>query len=236
MGIGPGVLAQPQLTDLLDAYSLQISRNINCMMIGKIVSFDKTTNTAKVQIASKRKLATGQIVPYPVLADCPVVHLQGGGAFLEFPITAGDTCMVLFSDRSIDSWFVSGSIDIPDMARVHSLSDGVVLVGVQPKTSALVLTGDGVNLNAKTHKLTLQNNDCSVSIDNGLKLNGKAKKLSVKNNAKNLKAILEAMLDAIVGATGTAVVDPGTHAGTCAITANPNISTVKLLIAQLLED
>jgi hypothetical protein len=205
------------------------------MLVGKIISFDKTTNTAKVNIAIKRKLANGTVVKYPVLADCPVIHMQGGGAFLEFPITAGDTCMVLFSDRSLDSWFISGTIDVPDSSRTHSISDGIVLVGVQPKTSALVLDGTSVNLNAKTHKLKLQNNDCSISIDSGVKVDAKAKKVRIKNNAKNLKAILEAFVDL----TQLIITSGASNGGGAVVWTAPVITdftAIKTQIAQLLED
>jgi hypothetical protein len=106
---------------------------------------------------------------------------------------------------------------------------------VQPKTSALVLDGTSVNLNAKTHKLKLQNNDCSISIDSGVKVDAKAKKVRIKNNAKNLKAILEAFVDL----TQLIITSGASNGGGAVVWTAPVITdftAIKTQIAQLLED
>jgi hypothetical protein len=68
-------------------------------------------------------------VDYPVLTDVPVFILSGGGFAVTFPVAAGDTCLVCFNDRDLDSWFQSNSAVPPNSARMHSLSDGLALVG-----------------------------------------------------------------------------------------------------------
>jgi hypothetical protein len=235
----PTLVGQPQLKYMLDAHARQLSRDINCMLPAQIVSFDAAANTATVKLMVKRQLVDGTTITFPPIVDCPVVVMRGGGAWLEFPIAAGDDCIVLFADRSIDNWFTAGDVAVPDMSRAHAFSDAVVLIGVSPSPRALALTGDHVGLHAEGHKLILDNDDCSVSLDAGVKVDAQAKKVSVKNNAKNLKAILEAMLDAMIGATGTiaGTVGPApTVTGTCAITTNVNIAAIKTQIALLLED
>jgi hypothetical protein len=85
-----------------------------------------------------------QSIQLPVLLDCPVLWLGGGGVTMTFPITAGDECLVIFSSRCIDAWWQQGfvpgqagvpvngkqTMDPPDL-RMHNLSDGFALVGVK---------------------------------------------------------------------------------------------------------
>ncbi len=121
--------AKPQLRDLLNQHKQEIFGDFNCHQVGKIVSFDATKQTASVQLQILAVLPDGSQVPYPLLTDCPVFINGGGGATITFPITAGDTCLVLFNDRNIDNWFTTGNVVAPNDSRAHSLSDGLVLVG-----------------------------------------------------------------------------------------------------------
>lgn len=123
---------EPRLRGVLETQKSEILYGLNCHEVGHVVSFDSNTQTATVQIDVLRQIVdAGQIknVPYPLLTDCPV-HFPGGGDFsLQFPVTAGDTCLVLFNDRDIDLWFKTGNNVSPNTSRAHDLSDGLVLVG-----------------------------------------------------------------------------------------------------------
>lgn len=127
----------PSLADVLESFKKDIFRTMNCMKIGKIVSFNGTKKTARVQLLFKSVYPDGTLVSYPVLVDCPVFTLQGGLGAVEFPIAANDQCLVMFSDRNIDMWFQTGNENAPPNARCHDLADGVVLVGINALNSTL---------------------------------------------------------------------------------------------------
>lgn len=137
-------LIKPTLRDLLDKFSTEIFTNLNCMLVGKINSFDKTKKTAEIQIMIKHLTSSG-VSAYPVLVDCPVFTLQGGGAQLKMPIAAGDSCLVFFCDHNIDAWFASGASVLANDSRAHDLSDGFAFVGVDSLAS--VATAYDVNVN-----------------------------------------------------------------------------------------
>jgi hypothetical protein len=130
-------IPDPQLTDALYQLKLDISRTLNAVKVGQIQSFDSTRRTAQVQILFKRILNDGTIADYPVLVDCPVFTLQGGGGAIEFPISAGDQCLLLFADRNLDAWFQNGNAAAPFDARCHDLSDGIAVVGLNALGSTL---------------------------------------------------------------------------------------------------
>ena len=88
----------------------------------------------------------GHVADYPLLLDCPVVVLQGGGAYIDLPIAEGDYCLVLFNDRNIDTWWDTGNVVVPRNRRKHSLSDGIALVGINPRIEVREIDGTAVRI------------------------------------------------------------------------------------------
>ncbi len=148
----------PDLRALLDSFKQEVLTSLNCHLLGKIISFDATKQTASVQIQQTKILPDGSTVPYPLLTDCPVQFPSGGGAFLTLPVAAGDSCLVLFHDTDIDNWFETGNVAQPNSVRSHSLSDGLVIPGFSnlgdpipdfPATkAALRYAGASISINA----------------------------------------------------------------------------------------
>lgn len=129
----------PGLKDLLNTFEKSLLINFNCHHLGTVQSFDPEQQTAEVTINYQRTFfnlnsLTQQYeqvqVPYPVLAECPVVILSGNKTALTFPIAKGDECIVLFNDRDIDNWFAGSTTAGVATPRLHSFSDGLILVGV----------------------------------------------------------------------------------------------------------
>jgi len=142
----------PSLLDVLNGLKNDINISMNCVKIGIIDSFNQTIKSAVIQLVFKRTLPDDSIVSYPLLVDCPVFTLQGGGGAIQFPIVKGDTCIVLFSDRNIDNWFEDGSESAPFNQRCHDLSDGIALVGINSKNSDLPDYDTNINITIPTSK------------------------------------------------------------------------------------
>lgn len=137
--------APPELADLIRNIKDDIFRSLNCVKIGSIQSFNQEKKTAKINLLFKRAI-NDKTISYPVLVDCPVFTLQGGGGSLQMPIAAGDTCLVLFADRNIDNWYSTGSEAAPGNQRCHDISDGIAIVGLNSLVSSLANYDDNVNL------------------------------------------------------------------------------------------
>jgi hypothetical protein len=132
-----------------------------------VESFDKKKNTIKASSAIKRRYSDGTEVEFPLFTDVPVVTPSGGGAFLSFPISQGDWCLLLFNDRDMDSWWYSGEVKFPNSPRYHSLSDGIAIVGIRPASDAFALHDDAVTLGLDANLLRVmnQNKNLKVLID-----------------------------------------------------------------------
>lgn len=121
-----------------EAHAAQIDgrlKDLHTCLPGIIASFDPVTQTASVQPAIKRIFTEHGAVNLPLCVDVPVAFPGGGDFFLTFPVKAGDECILMFSERAIDNWHVSGGTQTPAEYRMHDLSDGIAIVGLnsQPR-------------------------------------------------------------------------------------------------------
>lgn len=112
------------------------------IMPGRIVSYDPVEQLASIRISLDRVFSEStepeKIVGRDPIVDVPVFTPSGGGWSLTFPIKAGDTCLMLFSQFGYDHWLFDNKdsagvrIDgnpMPWTKRVFSLSDGLAIVG-----------------------------------------------------------------------------------------------------------
>ncbi len=210
-------IPDPTLTDAFGQLKLDIFRTLNCVKVGQIQSFDPSRKTAQVQILFRRVLNDGTVSDYPVLVDCPVFTLQGGGGFVQFPIAAGDQCLLLFCDRNLDAWFQNGTAAAPFDARCHDLSDGIALVGLNALSSSLPA------YQANVAKIFYDG--AQVALSGGL--------VKVANNVTTLLTLLNAFIDVLTALTvqdqEAGAVLPLTPAAIATLTA------FKLQFAELLQ-
>lgn len=136
------------LTTLLNTFREVIFNTLNCHKVGKIVSFDSANQTAQVEMIIQKKL-NNVILEYPVLVDCPVFVLSGGNARITMPISAGDSCLVLFNDEDMDNWFATGAKQEALTNRKHSFTDALVIVGFRHQANKI---SDYNSSNLEIHK------------------------------------------------------------------------------------
>lgn len=106
--------------------------DVHVSLPGRILSYDKSTNKAKVQLEVKRTYISGESVDIPPLVDVPVWWPRAGKSFLHLPLRAGHKVQVIFSERSIEEWKQNGSGVAPLSTRKFSLSDAWALPGGYP--------------------------------------------------------------------------------------------------------
>lgn len=165
------------LGEILEQHKKNTLLNFNCHHVGTIQAFNASNQTATVSVNYLKtfyKLNTttntydSVPVPYPVLVQCPVIFLGGGLTHLTFPVSQGDECLILFNDRDLDNWFVNGAGSEVNSSRLHSFSDGIILVGLRSSknvisgfdsTRAVISDGNAkCGINPTNHKVTIQNN------------------------------------------------------------------------------
>lgn len=169
--------AKLSLYDLLQQFKTEINRDLRVCVPGKIVSVNLENATVNVSILVTQRiyqtnLPLGVVQPYPILENCPIFSIQGGKVGAIMPVSAGDECLIVFSDRCIDGWFETGEATPLPSIRMHDISDGFVFVGMNSMTNPLntpldageggiCVTNNGfgakVAINPITDLITMQN-------------------------------------------------------------------------------
>lgn len=145
-----------------EAHAAQIEgrlKDLHTCLPGIISSFDPDTQTASVQPAIQRIFTEKGAVNLPLCVDVPVAFPGGGDFFLTFPVKDGDECILMFSERAIDNWHVSGGTQTPAEYRLHDLSDGIAIVGLnsQPhKLAELQMTGAELRTRSRSTYIRLE--------------------------------------------------------------------------------
>ena len=124
-----------------EKFKRNISFGIHVCLPCVIQSYDPEKNTVECQPTIRERIVNedGSIsyIEYPILINVPVVQYSCGSFYISMPIAAGDECLVVFSDLSIDNWWLKGNIQNPVEQRRHDLSDGFAIVGLRNQTKQI---------------------------------------------------------------------------------------------------
>ena len=195
MDIKPSLKGSQEYTfiDVLNAHKRDVQVSTNCHAIGTVEAFNAAEQTCTVKIAYSFQVyeqqQNGREVlvqkDFPLLIDCPTIVVSGGNAGLTMPIAVGDNCLVLFNDRDIDNWFSGATSGPVASTRLHSISDGIVLVGVRP-LSKVIPSYDTANPH-------LYNGTASIKV--------KSNKILLENSTDKLGLLLKDLIDTIKAIT-----------------------------------
>lgn len=78
--------------------------SIHTCLPGIVLSFDASTCLASVKSTLKKYTADDRVLEYPVIDGVPVFMPHAGAAQITYPVKPGDSCLIVFSERSIDEW------------------------------------------------------------------------------------------------------------------------------------
>ena len=138
---------EPDWVQTLDGVSKKTGFELNCMRIGIVqeVFFDDLT--VDIQFANKLTIGLNEDGT-PVVADYPLVRAKivFCNPFITCPINVGDECVVLFSDREIESWFINGEINPEAYPRMHAITDAVALFGIRSIPNMIEILTNALHL------------------------------------------------------------------------------------------
>lgn len=173
---------------LLKAMKDTINYNMNCVKVATVVEFNPELLTVKCRVNNKRQKQLNtqgnQIIEnYPdVFAK---VHFFGwGDVGSVYPIEPGMEGLLLFNDRELESWFLTGENEKLAYDRCHDLSDALFICGLhsQPKiplvpyleaclhiyykNSDIQIRDESIIVNTKDCTLNTQNNTLIATSNN----------------------------------------------------------------------
>lgn len=118
-------MANPSLLDVLSQHASNERNDIHTALPAKVVSCDG--HSATVQLMITQVMRGGETLELPPLVDVPVGFYRGGGFCVTVPVKNGDEGLVIFAERCIDGWYVSGQQSAPLDTRFHDYSDAFFL-------------------------------------------------------------------------------------------------------------
>lgn len=75
-------------------------------------------------------------VSVPIITNVPIVWPGANGMRITFPMQVGDFVLLIFAERSIDTWLSSGNEVDPGDPRRHAMSDAIAIPGIRPFNKA----------------------------------------------------------------------------------------------------
>lgn len=90
----------------------------------EIVSYDRQTNRAEVQILNQSITSEGGKITRKIIKDIPAAILYGGGFLLSFPIKKGDIGWICAADRNISIFKQTLKLFAPATYEKHRYKDG----------------------------------------------------------------------------------------------------------------
>lgn len=200
--------------------------DVHTAMPGVIQSYDYRTQTCDVQPVFKRKYVEDNIaVLLPVITNVPVCWPRAGDAFMHMPLKKDDNVLIVFSERNIGSWINYGGVVDPKDVRKHHLSDAIVVPGLSPKTSPML-----VNIDDKD-KVVVVNGDAKITLsdDGNIRIGNRT---SLENEPVVLGNVLKTALDALADAVDSLADAVGTiPAGNTTTPGSPIVINPALVTA-----
>jgi len=182
----PQEVVEPTLGNVITNAIDRKTEDLRVAMPAEIVDYDVEKQLATVKPLLKTKYRDGKVVDMPQIFNVPVAHPRAGDAYVHMPVKKGNTCMVVFSDRSMDKWITNGGSVDPDDVRQHHLSDAIAYPGLYSQAENMqVANGDD---------LILMNKSGEAKMEIRLKKNNH---LEIYNNGNELLNVLNEMLKII---------------------------------------
>jgi hypothetical protein len=205
------------MTDAMRQAVLFQLYDVHTALPGIIISYDNTKQKATIQPALKKSYTDGTTQEMPILNNVPVIFPRAGGASLTFPVLQGDTCLLLFIERSTDLWKSTGGIVAPNDPRKFDLSDAVAFMGLMP------FSENSFSENNEDVLLTYKNSSIRIKASGDIQIET-ASKVAIGNASTEVLDIVSSILGILITSVTTASGSPIFQG------AGPTYSTLKLAL------
>jgi hypothetical protein len=126
--------------------------DLHVALPGKVELWDNDSLKVSVRPMIKRAIETvsggSKVEELPVIQNVRVVYPGGGGFAVAYPLSVGDTGVLLFCERNIAEWGRTGENSNPRDRRLHGLAGAVFLPGLRTDGDAITVATDGLTLGA----------------------------------------------------------------------------------------
>ena len=163
------------LTEMIDRTISEILKGVGTSIPAHILSFDTTTQLAKIQIGIEFIDVQGETFNLAPIVNVPV-HFSGGDFVLEHQIDEGNEGLIVVSQRCIDGWKEQGGVAAQTVIRKLDMQDALFIPGFRSKPNAISdFNNNGIRLRNKAgdHYVWLKNTgEIKLKTSGNINLNG----------------------------------------------------------------
>jgi hypothetical protein len=135
-----------------------IITGINTCLPGRVEKYEYETRRAEVLPLVSKKYIDGQRVDYQPISDIPVMFPASGTTGIHYPVKKGDTVLLIFAQRALDNWLLSGDITAPGDNRKYDITDAIAIPGLYSfNVPNFADNNDDIVINGD-NKITIKNN------------------------------------------------------------------------------
>ena len=138
---------------------------LNTVLPGEVVEYDPDSRRASVRGTIRLLLTDGSEISRPLIRNAPVIFPEAGGYSIRFPLSEGDSVLLLFSQRGLDNWKRSHDESAPGLGPIMSENDAVVLAGFGAAGSSAPAVSDSLVLNGPGGYLALASDRVETNMD-----------------------------------------------------------------------
>lgn len=216
------------LNEAIKAGINNVLAHVHTALPGSVESYDYKKQKASIKPLLKKTFSDGTVLDLPIINNVPVIFLRSGNASLTFPVNKGDTGLIIFAERSLDTWLSKGGNTAPLDTRRFDLSDGIFIPGLIPfSNNSLAENNDDILLKYGNSKISIKKNG-DIALDNGTSkiemINGT---VAIKNQTQELLDLIDQLLTALISSITPTVSGPQPLSGV------PTMVQIQLKLATL---
>lgn len=191
------------LMNLIQNFALQLM----CTRVGIVQQFNKDDLTADVLIVNKITTGLNQDGTQNIKDWAKIrAKVCFCTPYDTFPINIGDECLLLFTDREIESWFITGETSAIKHQRMHDETDCIAVFGLRSLPKMIQILDNARHIFYKNSDIQLKENDIvlnAVNLDINATTTNITSALNITGNTTQQGTISATTLIAQTGATGT---------------------------------
>lgn len=165
--------SSPSLASAIKTFfDSRLSEVLHTCLPGKIESYNSETRKAIVAPLIKRKYLDETILSIKPIENVPVMFYGAGQAILRLPENeiTGQTCTLIFTERSLDTWLNSGNISEPGSTRKFDITDAIAILSLNSFNNT-DKGGNDLELQYKDSIIRIkENGNIEIGVDTFLKL------------------------------------------------------------------
>lgn len=201
------ILPNSELTQLTNSLKENINKELNCCKVAKIIEFNPIDFTVKCKIMNKKLMGINKDGSQK-LNDYPIVYARlhnigYGNVGITHHIQEGQEGILLFNDRELETWFLTGDTGLLKYDRMHDLTDALFICGFHSVpnvpliqyieeclhlyygiNSDIQIKEENIDINSKeiniTAEETLNENSKEINVEAENNINEKATKLNIE--------------------------------------------------------